>query len=281
MTQATDDAALIGRERFDEDVIAPGSMVRLAATLDRDDPPPGQGDSLPPGWHWLYFLAAPRGSALSPDGRGAAEDLVPAFPGLSRMWAGGLLTFHRPLRVGETAHRRSRLAAIERKESRAGPLVFVTVEHRIAGETGEAVVESQRLVFREPKPYAGTEGTKESATPAWRDSFTPDAVMLFRFSALTFNGHRIHYDRAWATDQEGYPGLVVHGPLTALLLLDLVRRHEPERALASFSYRASRPLFVDRPLALNGLPGLDGAAVHLWAEDDAGVTAMAADVTFA
>jgi 3-methylfumaryl-CoA hydratase len=277
---AMEDAAAIGRARFDEDVIAPGPVARLAATLDRDDSPPQAGDPLPPAWHWLYFLAAPRAGLISADGRGAEGDLLPSFPGLARMWAGGTFEFHRPLRIGERAHRRARVVAIDRKEGRSGHLVFATVEHRIAGEAGEALTETLRIVFRESKPYAGSDvADPPPATVRWRRTVTPDAVLLFRFSALTFNAHRIHYDRAYAVEQEGYPGLLVHGPLTAVLLLDLVRREAPDRALARVDYRALRPLFVDRPLTVCGAPNATGAL--LWAEDDQGRPAMHADVTFA
>ncbi|MEX2650069.1 MAG: MaoC family dehydratase N-terminal domain-containing protein [Alphaproteobacteria bacterium] len=276
---ATDYAAWIGRERFDEDAIAPGPAARLSATLDRDDPAPVAGDPLPPAWHWLYFLAAPRAGLVSADGRGAEGDPLPPFPSLARMWAGGTFEFHRPLRVGETAHRRSRVLAIEPKQGRSGRLVFVAVEHRIAGEAGDAVTETVRIVFREPGPYAGSDRAEPApATAAWRRVVRPDAVMLFRFSALTFNAHRIHYDRAYVVE-EGYPGLLVHGPLTAILLLDLVRREAPGRSIARVDYRALRPLFVDAKLALNGAP--TGPNAVLWAEDDKGRPAMRADVTFA
>lgn len=272
--------AWIGRESFDEDVVSPGPVARLAATLDRDDPPPRPGDPLPLPWHWLCFLAAPRAGLLSADGRGAEGDLLPPFRGLARMWAGGAFRVVRPLRVGETAHRRSRVASIARKEGRAGPLVFATVEHRIAGEAGEALVEEQRLVFRHPVAYSGADqGMAPPAGAVWRRVVRPDPVMLFRYSALTFNGHRIHYDRSYAVDREGYPDILVHGPLTATLLLDLVRREAGGRPIATVDYRAVRPLFVDRPVALCGVP--DGAAARLWAEDDVGRVAMTADVTFA
>jgi len=281
MASPDDYGAWVGRESFDEDIVAAGPVARMAATLDRDDPAPRDGDLLPLPWHWTLFLASPRASLLSPDGRGAEGDLLPPFTGLARMWAGGTFHVTRPLRVGERAFRRSRVAAIERKEGRSGPLVFATVEHRIADEAGEALVEALRIVFRRPVPYAGADqGMAPPATARWRRVAVPDPVMLFRFSALTFNAHRIHYDRCYAVDHEGYPDILVHGPLTATLLLDLARREGGGRAIATVDYRAVRPLYVDRPMALCGAPR-NGSAAVLWAEDDLGRVAMTADVTFA
>lgn len=276
-------SAWIGRERRSTALIEASAALRLAATLDRDDPPPRPGDSLPHAWHWISFHEADRQSALSADGRGARGGLLPELDGLSRMWAGGAFRFTRPLRIGERAERRSRVLSITPKQGRSGRLVLATIEHLLSGEDGsEAFAEEHHLVFRERRPLTGeAPGETAAEMPVWRRAWTPDAVMLFRFSALTFNGHRIHYDHRYTSEVEGYPDLLVHGPLTAVLLLDLLRREAGGRRLSSFSYRATRPLFVDRELAVCGVPSADGRTASLWAGDDRGFVAMRAEAEFA
>ena len=276
-------AAYLGREATSRDVLHPGPVQRLAAALDRDDPEPREGDPLPPAWHWLYFLAAPRASTVTADGRGAAGDVLPPFAGLSRMWAGGSFAWKRPLRLGQTVTRTSRVASIQPKQGRMGKLVFTTVEHTIADASGTALVEEARIVFREQRPHGESAANPPEPAPAraqWRRDLVPDPVLLFRFSALTYNGHRIHYDWRYTTQTEGYPGLLVHGPLTAILLLDLVRREAPGRLLARVDYRATAPLFEGEPMAVCGAPDGPGGA-KLWAENKAGRIAMLAEATFA
>ncbi len=267
----------IGRSTTAADTLDPGPARRLAAVLDRDDPEPCAGDPLAPGWQWLYFLAAARAGLLTADGRGTRGDLLPPFAGLRRMWAGGSFAFRRPMCIGETLECATRVAAIEAKEGRGGPLIVANLEHRFA----DVLVEEQHLVFRPAETGAAIRpGEPAPATAAWRRSLVPDPVLLFRFSALTFNAHRIHYDERYTREVEGYPGLLVHGPLTALLLLDLLRRHLPTRTLVRFDYRALRPLYAERTLTLCGAPrGGDG--VMLWAEDDTGALAMRAEATLA
>ncbi|MFQ5958379.1 MAG: MaoC family dehydratase N-terminal domain-containing protein, partial [Alphaproteobacteria bacterium] len=275
--------AWVGRRRSAEDVIAPGPVARLAATLDRDDPPPAAGDALPPGWHWLYFLHATPHKGLGPDGHDVRGGFLPPVALPRRMWAGGRMTFGEPLRIGESARRESEIVSITPKEGRAGALVFVTVRHVFSGEGGTAVEEEHDVVYREA-PQAGAPEPAPAMppqAPAWEHRVDPDPVLLFRFSALTFNGHRIHYDRDYATGVEGYPGLVVHGPLTAILLLDLLRRSLPDRAPARFDYRALVPLFDTAPFTVAGAPGEDGRSAALWAARPDGAMAMSGTVTLA
>ena len=195
-------------------------------------------------------------------------------------FAGARLTFGAPLRVGEVLRRVSTIEDVTVKEGRSGTLAFVQVTHRLTGESGGEVTEADDIVFREhPRPGAAPPPPRPApAEAAWRRTVTVDPVMLFRFSALTFNGHRIHYDRPYAMEMEGYPGLVVHGPLTAVLLADLCRRERPGTSLAAFSFRAMAPLFDVAPFVVAGNP--TGDRVGLWAADPAGGLAMEAEATF-
>jgi 3-methylfumaryl-CoA hydratase len=244
-------------------------MAALSATLDRDDALPARGDPVPPLWHWLWFWDVHRQSDLGPEGHAKTGGFLPPVPLPRRMWAGGRFEFRRPLRVGETVARVSRIADVQAKEGRTGPLVFVTVQHEI----GDALIEQQDIVYRDhsktdPAPL------KAPADPAWTRTIDPSDVLLFRYSALTFNAHRIHYDRRYATEVEGYTGLVVHGPLIATLLLDLVRRNLPEAQVKRFEFRAMRPLFDTAPFFVCGKP--EGRTIQLWARDQAGMLAMSA-----
>ena len=191
------------------------------------------------------------------------------------MWAGGRLEFLRPLRVGEMASRTSRIVSVDAKSGRSGELVFVTVRHEISGSGELAIREEHDIVYREaarpgavaPPPTAAPQGAE------FERAIVPDPVLLFRYSALTFNGHRIHYDRSYVTGVEGYPGLIVHGPLIATLLLDLLRRSLPQATVRGFSFRAVRPLFDIAPFAVCGRrDGNDKVA--LWARDDTGALTM-------
>ncbi|MEZ5925992.1 MAG: MaoC family dehydratase N-terminal domain-containing protein [Hyphomicrobiaceae bacterium] len=273
-------ASAIGRTECTRASLDAGPADRLTAALDYADPAFSDGDVLPHAWHWLYFHAMPRASLLSADGRGASGGLMPPFPGLARMWAGGSFTFLAPLRIGETIERRSQLASITEKSGRSGPLVVTRIEHDYAGPTGSCVRERQEIVLRQPTGYSGAaDGERATTQPSWSREIIPDEVLLFCFSALTYNPHRIHYDLRYATEAEGYPGLLVQGPLTCVLLLDLIRRSLPDRPLAAFEYRAMRPLICGRALALKGAATAD--SVEVWAEDDRGLVAMRGRASFA
>jgi 3-methylfumaryl-CoA hydratase len=194
------------------------------------------------------------------------------------MWAGSRVAFHQSLRIGETIERTSTIDSVTTKEGRTGPLVFVRVRHSIAGARGLAIVDEHDIVYRRmPEPDdrpAIPPRAPDHAT--WTRTIQPDDVLLFRYSALTFNGHRIHYDRRYVTEVEGYPGLIVHGPLIATLLLDLVRRERPEATVARFSFRAVSPLFDIAAFTVNGSPADDGQSVKLWAANADGGLAMEA-----
>jgi 3-methylfumaryl-CoA hydratase len=270
----------VGRTQTLEDVIAADRVAAMAATLDYDRAP-APGEALPAGWHWLYFNGAARQSEIGPDGHPKRGGFLPPVPLPRRMWAGGRITVAAGLRVGEKARRESRIASVEAKRGRSGDLVFVTVQHRIRGEAGLALEEEHDIVYRSP-PEPGAPAPKPEKAPenpAWRQEVRPDPVLLFRYSALTFNGHRIHYDQPYVTGVEGYPGLIVHGPLIATLLLDLLARKAADRRLHRFDFRAKSPLFDTAPFHVNGVPDGDGEAARLWAEGPGGVLAMAASAT--
>jgi 3-methylfumaryl-CoA hydratase len=255
-------------------------VAALSATLDRDDPPPRLGDLLPPLWHWLYFLPIHRQSELASDGHSHRGGFLPPVPLPHRMWAGSRFDFHEPLRVGDELTRKSTIQNVAEKLGRSGRLVFVTVRHEIRNRGGAGLDEEHDIVYREGgQPGApGGESPLAPADAEWERAIRPDDVLLFRYSALTFNGHRIHYDRRYAVEEEGYPGLVVHGPLIATLLVDLLRREMPQANLAKFAFRAMSPIFDTGAFSVCGKSG-DQGSVRLWARDGAGVLAMDATAT--
>lgn len=265
------------------DDITAAPVRALQATLDRDDAPPVPGDELPPLWHWLYFLPQPRQSALGPDGHALRGGFLPPVPLPRRMWAGGRLQWQprNPLLLGEGVTRTSRIVSVQHKAGRTGDLLFVLVRHEIHNAQGLALSEEHDIVYR-ANPQPGDVVPPPQAAPqhaTWTREVTPDDVLLFRYSALTFNGHRIHYDRRYVTEVEGYPGLVVHGPLIATLLVDQLRRQMPEARLASFEFRAVRPVFDVAPFTLHGSPSADGRSVNLWTADHDGWLTMQATAT--
>lgn len=274
--------AWIGRQEQADDVVTASALAKMSATLDRPDPAPRSGDPVPPGWQWMFCHHAALPADLGPDGHPRRGNFLPPVPLPRRMWAGGRLSFALPLRVGAPVRRRSTIAHIAEKRGRTGPLLFITVRHDYAGPDGGAVVEEQDLVYRDA-PRPDEPAPPPEAAPAltdWRRVVQADPVMLFRFSALTFNGHRIHYDHPYATREEGYPGLVVHGPLLAVLMLDLVRRNAPEREIAAFDFRGLRPVFAGRPFIVAGKLDADAQGCALWIADESGAAAMRATARF-
>jgi 3-methylfumaryl-CoA hydratase len=266
----------IGRQETLHDRVTQFPIAALAATLDRDDAAL-EGEALPPLWHWLYFLPTARQSMLGPDGHPARGGFLPPVPLPRRMWAGGRFNFHQDLRVGEAITRTSTVAEVTVKQGRSGALCFVLVKHAIHGENGLAVSEEHDIVYRDlPPPGEAAPTPKPARTDGvWERAIHPDDTMLFRYSALTFNSHRIHYDRRYVTETEGYPGLIVHGPLIATLLMDLLRRNNLAPA-RSFRFRAVSPLFDIAAFSVHGAPAGDGG-VALWARNADGHLAMEAE----
>lgn len=290
-----------GRSESAQDLIAAGTAHALAATLDRDERL-ADGDALPPLWHWIYFWSVSPASGLGPDGHPRRGGFLPPVPLPRRMWAGGRLRFDAPLALGQPAEKTSTILDVNVKQGSSGTLAFVTVAHAIAQDGRTCVYEEHDIVYRDVArdaanaanagnagragnsnaPAAAPVAGKPAPTDAhWTRTIEPDPVLLFRYSALTFNGHRIHYDRSYATGVEGYAGLIVHGPLIATLLVDLVRRQLPDRTLRSFSFRAVSPLFDIERFSLNGRLSDDGQTVTLWAANARGELAMQAEAVLA
>ena len=276
----------IGKTERLTDVITPVPARALAALLDHERAPEREGDVLPSVWHWVYFLPVHRQSQVGPDGHPKRGGFLPPVTLPRRMWAGSQLQFHQPLHIGEAVTRVSRIDSINFKEGRSGALVFVRVVHEISGAKGLAITEAQDLVYRdhpkpgEPVPPASAWPPVDAAS-GWTREVVPDPVLLFRYSALTFNGHRIHYDRPYAMDVEGYPGLVVHGPLTATLLLDHLQARYPQAQLTSYQFRGMKPIIDDAPFTLCGQLSEDGRTIGLWARNTEGALCMEAKATVA
>jgi len=273
-----------GRSETDQQLIDTRTVARMAGTLGLDAAP-GVGDALPMPWHWLFFTPVPHAQETGADGHPARGGFLPPVPLPRRMWAGSRVTCHQPLRVGEPASRTSRIESVTAKSGRSGQLVFVTVEHQIYNEAQElSLVESQDLVYREPVSVVAAandppEPYQSPIAAQWSESISPDPVLLFRYSALTFNGHRIHYDRDYAVEEEGYPGLVVQGPLTASLLLDMMYRQLGAATVKAFSFRGAKPLFDSDTIRLEG--AIDQQTVNLWALNPDRQLAMSLDVELA
>ncbi|MCR8548947.1 MaoC family dehydratase N-terminal domain-containing protein [Salipiger sp. P9] len=279
--QDADHSDAVGRRETRAEPILTDRAAALAATLDLD-PAPGTGAALPPGWHWLFFNPFVRRSEIGPDGHPKRGGFLPDVGLPRRMWAGGRLRYHAPLPVGAAAEKESEILDVVSKSGRAGRLVFVTVRHRISSGGVLCVEEEQDIVYREapapdapkPKPAPAPDGA------VWSEEVMPDPVLLFRYSALTSNGHRIHYDRPYAMQEEGYPGLVVHGPLIATLLQNFAATCRPGQRLAQFSFRGMAPLFADRAFRLEAVPAEGVSGLELWARGPEGELAMKASAIF-
>lgn len=266
------------------EVITAAPSHGLAGIFDQPSPVAADGDPLPPMWHWLHFLSWPAESELGEDGHPLRGPVMPEYPRRRRMFAGGRTTMHAPLRVGAEVARTSRISGVQYKEGRSGPMLFVTAEYRYTAGSELLCVEEQDIVYRQDPeetpavrdaPHPATAGRAEPESD-WNWSLDPGSPMLFRFSALTFNPHRIHYDQPYVTGVEGFPGLVVHGPLTALALLELPRRADLQ--VKKFTFRARRPMFTGEHIVYEGTR--DGDRAELVAHTAASPKAVTADVQF-
>ncbi|RVU33907.1 acyl-CoA dehydrogenase [Hwanghaeella grinnelliae] len=280
-TPGSDFSEAVGRTEESFDCIALDRACAMAATLGLGQPP-SAGDPLPPGWHWLFFNRfAPRGE-LGADGHPKRGGFIPDVGLPRRMWAGGRLQYLAPLAIGADVARHSEILSIQAKEGRAGRLVFVTIRHRISSGGTLCIEEEQDIVYREADTGQGPKPTPAAAPEgaAWSEEVTADPVLLFRYSALTSNGHRIHYDQPYARAEEGYRDLVVHGPLISTLLQNFAASLKPGAALARFDYRGMAPLFVDRPFRIEAAEGEGPDELVLWAKGPDGEHAMKAFAVF-
>ncbi|MDN5786581.1 MaoC family dehydratase N-terminal domain-containing protein [Pseudorhodobacter sp.] len=264
----------VGKSETTTEHIAPFPANALAATLNRADPVYAEGTALPPLWHWMHFLPVFTLSDAGYDGHAALGGFLPPVPLPRRMWAGSRLRFLAPLRIGSVLLKTSTVASVDHKCGRSGDLVFVTVQHRVFDGDVLGIEESNDIVYRQA-PASDAPSPTPVMAPQLSDfsrEVVPDPVLLFRYSALTFNGHRIHYDRSFCTGTEGYPGLVVHGPLLATLLLDLLRRQFPDAVVREFEFRAMAPVFDTAAFSVHGA-AVEGG-FRLWIRRDDGALAM-------
>lgn len=256
----------IGRQEFCVDALDTSLASCIAAMLAR--PFPQEGEVLPPLWHWAFFQIPVPPSGTGPDGHIAPGEFLPKSEGNTRMWAGGRVEFHRPLLVGLRATRQSSIKSVNEKAGRSGKLLFVTVEHQYRQNGELCLSEEQDIVYKAPTPPK-LSLNKPVEEAQWSTGITPSPLLLFRYSAVTFNGHRIHYDQPYATGVEGYPGLVVHGPLIATLMVQAFMDANPGHALVRLAYRGLRPLTVNKPFKVEGRLRGDCKAI-LWAANEDG-----------
>ena len=271
----TDFSAWIGRTEEAHDVLSRNLVKRIAATFGETTP--ADGEPLPPLWQWCFFQEPVFETLLGGDGHPARGGFLPPADTRNRMWAGGRVEFIEPLRVGADAHRLSTLLQIEEKHGRTGSLLFVTVRHDYSQQGQLCVREEQDIVYREPNPPKLNSGAAPEPGD-WSETIVPTPTLLFRYSAVTFNGHRIHYDYPYATGTEGYPDLVVHGPMIATLNLRAFIRANPGKRVRHFAYRGVRPLNVPTPFQVGGRL-VEAGKAQLWAGNATGV-AQSAEVVF-
>lgn len=256
----------IGHEESCADALDTSLATRIAAMLAK--PFPQEGDALAPLWHWAFFQIPVPPAGTGPDGHIAPGDFMPKSDGNTRMWAGGRVKFHHPLLIGQRAERQSRIKSVTEKTGRSGKLLFVTVEHHYHQNGELCLSEEQDIVYKAPAPPRLTLDKPEEEAQ-WSTGITPSPLLLFRYSAVTFNGHRIHYDQPYATGVEGYSDLVVHGPLIATLMVQAFQDANPDCTPVRLSYRGLRPLTVNKPFNVEGRISGDGKAI-LWAANEDG-----------
>jgi len=269
----------VGNHTERTEIIHQQSLDGFAALMNEGVP---AGTVVPPGGHWMYFLPTDKQSRLAHDGHAFKGDFLPPVELPRRMWAGGRLIFHKPLNAGENATKSSTIKSVTPKEGRTGNLVFVTVEHQLTTDAGICITEEHDIVFRDaPDTNAPVKEPQKAPTDGeWDREFTPDPVILFRYSALTFNGHRIHYDREYCINEEGYPGLIVHGPLLGTLLMKLATEKMGGRELRQFSFRNFNPIFDIASFTLTGkAESKDRCSV--WVVGPEGELAVSATAEFA
>jgi 3-methylfumaryl-CoA hydratase len=275
----------LGRKIEDEDTVTQAPIKAMLATFDRQEKVPAEGEPIAPGWHLLYLHSYARRAQLGRDGAAAEGGVLPKIPMPRRMYAGSTFTFDGDIRVGDRLRREIEFTDIQSREGSTGNLIVTTQTRRIFTPRGLALTEAANTVFREDPPAGQKSGTPvREAAPSevpWRRTIKPDPVMLFRYSAITFNPHRIHYDRTYCIETEGYPGLVVHGPFAQQCIFDLLRDSVPNRKVRTMAIRARAPLFDTSAFDVIGRPTADGKGAELWTVTPKGTIAAQAIATFA
>lgn len=283
MTEATSVADYVGRTRSEDDEVTLGAVRRMAATLDQDPNAYRRGSEMPESWYVILFGPTALERTLAGDGHVMTGDFLPPLHNRRRMFGGRRVRFHQPLRIGDRVERVSKITRAEEKKGRSGPFTLITLVHELSAGNGVAMTEEQDVVYRAPHAAGSAtaqitpppQATPHPTKPEWSHAIAPDPVLLFRYSALTFNAHRIHYDLSYTRDVEGYPALVMNGGLTALLLVETARKHLPRR-IAGYDARAMHPLFVGQSIAFNGRIAGEGA--DLWASGPLGTLAYQVNV---
>ena len=272
--------AWIGKKEILTDFSNQRPIAMMQALLNQQDK---QLDELPHLYHWLYFLPIVNGKSLAEDGHPKKGGFLPPIPFPKRMWAGGRLQFLKPIAVNQNIRRESEIIKIDFKQGKSGNMYFVTVKHSVFANEQLAIVEEQDIVYREAtnqvqpgKPVAAA--IPEAKHYTYKKTFPVNTTTLFRYSALTFNSHKIHYDRPYSMEQEGYPGLVVHGPLLATLLVHTFKQENPDKQITSFDFRAVKPVFDFNQFHICG--DIQAGEAELWIEHADGQPAMKAKVTY-
>ena len=275
----------LGRKIEDEDVVTQAPLKAMIATFDRADKVPGSGEPIAPGWHLCFLHSYARRAQLGLDGAAAEGGVLPRIPMPRRMYAGSTFPFDGDIRVGDKLRRELEFTDIQLRQGSTGALIVTTQTRRIFTPRGLALTEDANTVFREEVKAGQKSGVpvREAARKdvPWRRTIKPDPVMLFRYSAITFNPHRIHYDRTYCLETEGYPGLVVHGPFAQQCIFDLLRDSMPGRRIKTLAVRARAPLFDTAPFEVIGRPTPDGKGAELWTVTPQGTIAAQATATLA
>ncbi|MDM1769297.1 hypothetical protein [Acinetobacter sp. 226-4] len=275
--------AWIGKKEISGDFVSSRPVEMMQALLNQEDK---NLTVLPHLYHWFYFLPIVDGQELAEDGHPKKGSFLPPIPFPKRMWAGGRLHFISPIHINQNIRRESEILKVELKHGKSGDMYFVTVKHSIYAEDKLAITEEHDIVYREASNQVQTQASTQVSTVKTDDSrnytykkqFPIDTVSLFRYSAITFNGHRIHYDRPYATQIEGYPGLIVHGPLLATLLLHTFKKENPNKEVSSFEFRAVNPVFDFNDFYICG--DIQQENGELWIEKEDGLVAMKAKISF-
>lgn len=273
----------IGKSETATDVVTASAMLKFAATLGLENPPMEKGAPIPPGWYGGFFPASHRPAQMRTDGQAAGGGIVPPIPLPRRRIGGTRMIFHEPLRIGDDITRVTEIADVRIDDAPDGAMATVIERNSISNSRGLAVVEERDLVFLS-EARAEAAATSPPAVPAqatWRRAIEPDPALLFRFSAIRFNSHRIHYDRDYVTKVERLPGLVVQSSLVSQLLIEMCRSELPARQLASFGFKSVRQIYDTGKFTIAGAPGADGREAELWALDANGNLAMTAAAKFA